>query len=363
MTDNMRVRDWGVKIGKLEAGEKNSITDIPGIRVGHCDVVFGEGPLEKGTGPARTGVTAIWPASGNVFTSKVPAATHVINGHGKSIGLMQINELGNIETPIMITNTLNVGAVADALIEYLAFKKDWDFSSINPIVAECNDGFLSDILGRHVKKEHVFAALDNATDGPVDSSCSGAGNGMSCYHFKGGIGSASRKLEFDGKTYHVGSLVCSNMGGMHDLRIDGMPVGITLEKERDNTPELGSIIMLLATDAPLDSRQLGRLALRATHGLARTGTASGNGSGDTVYAWSTANRVPSTSETSSIEGERWLDAKISSFFRAAADCTEEAILDSMWTAKTVIGRDGNARYKIPLESVRKALEALNYTFE
>ncbi|MBE7557931.1 P1 family peptidase [bacterium] len=357
-----RLRNWGVSIGTQPTGRLNAITDVPGVRVGHAEVVFGEGRCAPGQGPARTGVTAIWPADGHLFDSKVAAAVHVINGFGKTTGLMQLAELGSIETPILITNTLNVGRCFDALVDYLAFYAKWDFVSINPIVMECNDSFLNDILGRHVHAEHVRKALDQATTENAAEGNVGAGTGMSCYHFKGGMGTASRKLEIAGSTFHLGSLVCANMGRMEDLRIDGVPVGRELAKHPDDAPEQGSIIMLLATDAPLDSRQLARLAKRATHGLARTGTYSGSGSGDVVVAWSASHRIPRQSEAPYVEGPRWLDTHLEPLFRAAADTTEEAILNALWAAEPMTGRDGNSRPAIPKPRVRGIMRRAGYAF-
>lgn len=362
MSERVRVREWGIEIGRLTPGPMNAITDVAGVRVGHCGVVHGDGALVKGKGPARTGVTAIWPAEGHLFESKVPTAVHVINGFGKSVGLMQIEEVGHLETPILITNTLNVGLCADHLIEYLLFQENWDSVSINPVVMECNDSHLNDIAGRHVKREHAVEALAaGVTSGPVQEGAVGAGTGMSCYGFKGGIGTASRLVEIDGKTSCVlGCLVCSNMGRREDLRVDGFPVGRALAEQGDPPPEFGSIIILLATDAPLESHRLRRVARRATHGLARTGTCSGPGSGDVVLAWSTGFRIPLEGEGAITSVPRLSDAHMATLFRAAADCTEEAILNSLWMAETTIGRDGNTREEIPLDRVRELLRQGGY---
>ncbi len=357
-----RLREWGVSIGAQPPGRFNAMTDVPGVRIGHAGVSFGEGKCIPGEGPARTGVTAVWPAEGNLFDSKVAAAVEVINGFGKTTGLMQLSEMGTIETPILITNTLSVGRAWDALVDYLAFYQKWEFVSINPIVMECNDSFLNDILGRHVHADHVRKALESAGAGNAAEGNVGAGVGMSCYHFKGGMGTASRKLEIAGSTFHLGSLVCANMGRMDDLRIDGVPVGRELVKQPDDAPEKGSIIMLLATDAPLDSRQLRRVAKRATHGLARTGTYSGSGSGDVVLAWSTSTRIPRQSEVPYLPGPHWLDTHLEALFRAAADATEEAILNSLWAAEPLVGRDGNVREAIPKERVRAIMARAGYPF-
>ena len=357
-----RLRECGITIGIQPTGPHNAITDVAGVRVGHATVDIGEGALVPGKGPARTGVTAIMPAEGNVFLSKVSAGVHVINGWGKSIGLMQIAETGQIETPVLITNTLNVGRCADALIEYMLFDEKLDAVSINSAVTECNDSHLNDIAGRHVGPEHVRQAIRNARGGAVEQGAVGGGRGMICYQFKGGIGTASRLVEIGGETFTVGALVCANMGKKEDLRVDGVFVGRRLTEGPDPAEEVGSIIMLLATDAPLESRQLTRLAVRATHGLARTGTYSGHGSGDVVLAWSSTLRIPHKAPGPLVTEPRFLDGQISQLFRAAADATEEAILDAMWTAETVVGRDGNCYEAIPVDRVLEVMAANGYRF-
>jgi len=355
-----RVREFGIKIGSLEPGRHNSITDVQGVRVGHVTLIEGEGPLRPGHGPIRTGVTAVLPHNGNVFKEKVKAASFVINGFGKSIGLIQIDELGVLETPILLTNALNVGIVADALVEHmLNMNPDIGVTTgtVNPIVCECNDGFLNDIRGRHVRHEHVREALRDATDGLVEEGVVGAGTGMSAFELKGGIGSSSRILPREFGGYVVGALVLSNFGLLNDLRIDGVPVGRELSmKGALVTAENGSIIILIATDAPVTSRQLKRMARRATHGLARTGSISGHGSGDIVLAFSTANRVPHYKQdikphTGSIfeEDMIWL-------FRGVVESTEEAILNSLFKARTTVGRDGNRRMALPLDETRNIVQ-------
>ncbi len=357
-------------------GTANAITDVAGVRVGHTSVIQGNGKCVPGSGPARTGVTAIWPAAGQLIDSKVPAAVHVINGFGKSIGLMQIEELGSLETPILITNTLNVGLCTDALIQYLAFEQSWRFVSVNPVIMECNDSYLNDILGRHVKYDHVAHALKTAgRDGPREGSV-GAGVGMSCYGCKGGIGTASRQIALGDSRYHVGGLVCANMGRREDLRVDGVAVGSHLaldgqskhaqgggrHSSEPDGDKPGSIIFLLATDAPLTSRQLRRLAVRATHGLARTGAVSSHGSGDVVLAWSTAYRIPARSSVPQSPVDRFWDDHLTQLFRAAGEAVEECILNAIWKAESVTGRDGNTRASLPLPRVRTIMKAANYAF-
>ncbi|MBT9160031.1 MAG: P1 family peptidase [Dehalococcoidia bacterium] len=338
-----RARDLGIFVGRLKPGQWNAITDVAGVEVGHASLVHGEGKLQPGLGPVRTGVTAVKPHPENLFLSKVKAAVHVINGFGKSIGLMQIEELGVLETPILLTNTLNVGLVADALIEYM-LQYDDKITSVNPVVCECNDSYLNDIYGRHVRKERVWAAL-NTRSGAVEEGSVGAGVGMSAFGFKGGIGTSSRILP---NGFTVGLLTLVNCGEREELLINGVPLrpGIV-----ESETEKGSIIIIVATDAPLSSRQLKRLAKRATHGLARTGATSAHGSGDIVIAFSTANRVPHHSVELTRTETKLNEAEISPFFQAAAEATEEAILNALFKAETVIGRDDHIREAIPLDHI------------
>lgn len=346
MEKRQRVREMGIFIGSLKPGRWNAITDVAGVEVGHVSIIRGGGKLKPGVGPVRTGVTAIKPHPENLFLSKVKAAVHVINGFGKSVGLMQIEELGVLETPILLTNTLNVGLVADALIEYM-LQQNKDIgtttSSVNPVICECNDGYLNDIRGRHVKKEHVFVAL-NTKAGPVEEGSVGAGVGMSAFGFKGGIGTSSRVVN----GFTVGVLTLVNCGRREELLIWGVPIGeeLGVQPESESETEEGSIIIVVATDAPLSSRQLKRLAKRATHGLARTGATSSHGSGDVVISFSVANQVPHYQD---IRTETKLsDSKISPLFQAVAEATEEAILNALFAAQTLVGRDDNIREAIPL---------------
>ncbi len=349
MEKRQGARDLGIFIGRLKPGRWNAITDVAGVEVGHASLVRGAGKLQPGLGPVRTGVTAIKPHSENLFLSKVKAAVHVINGFGKSIGLMQIEELGVLETPILLTNTLNVGLVADALIEYMLQYED-KITSVNPVVCECNDSYLNDIYGRHVRKEHVRAAL-NTTSGPVEEGSVGAGVGMSAFGFKGGIGTSSRILP-DGFT--VGLLTLVNCGKRGELVINGVPLEEEPGVVESETEMAGcSIIIIVATDAPLSSRQLKRLARRATHGLARTGATSAHGSGDIVISFSTANQVPHYSKELTRTETKLNEAGISPFFQAAAEATEEAILNALFKAETVIGRDDHTREAIPLDFIKE----------
>jgi D-aminopeptidase len=355
--DRPRLRDLGISIGIMKPGRWNAITDVSGVLVGQVQVWHGEGALQQGKGPARTGVTVIRPHGGNVFRDKVPAAVHVINGFGKSMGLTQIMELGTIETPIVLTNTLNVASAADALISYMLTENPdigITTGTVNPIVGECNDGFLNDIRGRHVQAEHVLQALQEATPGPVLEGAVGAGTGMSTFDFKGGIGTASRLVQVGDEEFTVGVLVLSNFGSKNDLMIDGAPVGKEIAKRGAGVrKEEGSIMVIVATDTPFDSRQLLRLAKRAGIGIARTGSIASNGSGDFIIAFSTANQVSVTEKNILVRHSavRDDDDVLALFFRAAIEATEEAVINSILKATTVTGRDMHRREAIPVDEV------------
>ncbi len=296
MKSRPRCRDLGLVTGFLPTGPMNTITDIPGVLVGHSTIIEGEGALVPGHGPIRTGVTAIRPHPGNLFQEKVRGAIHVINGFGKAAGIAQVQELGVLETPIILTNTLSVGVAWDALCEYMLDQNpDIGVSTgtVNPVVLECNDGYLNDIRGRHVKREHVFSALKQAGAGPVPEGNVGGGTGMSCLGFKGGIGTSSRRIEDANEKWVLGALVMANFGRIDDLLISGVPVGLELKRDLEAQPPAppGSIIIVTGTDMPVSDRQLMRLARRCQGGLARTGSVFSNGSGDFALAFSTANRI------------------------------------------------------------------------
>ena len=353
-----RVRDVGIELGDYNPGKFNAITDVEGVKIGHVTLIEGEGALNPGKGPVRTGVTAVIPHEGNLFREKVQAGVFVLNGFGKSVGLIQIEELGNVETPILLTNTLNVGIVMDALIEYM-LRENPDIgvttTSVNPVVCECNDSFLNDIRGRHVRHRHVFESLNKSRGGEVDEGSIGAGTGMSAYGFKGGIGTSSRVLAKGDGRYTVGVLVLSNFGRREDLRIDGVPVGRELrlygsESEQRN----GSIIVVIATDAPLNSRQLKRVARRGTHGIARTGSYTGCRSGDIIIAFSTKNKVLH-GLSHKVSYEFLPEDSLDPIFKATVEATEEAIINSLFRAETMVGRDGNVRYGIPINEVLKIM--------
>lgn len=364
-----RARAVGLRLGVLAPGAHNAITDVAGVRVGQTTVSWGDGALRPGHGPARTGVTVILPHSGNLFQEKVPAAIHVINGFGKTTGLAQVEELGTIETPIALTSTLCVGRVADALITH-AINQNPEIgvttSTVNPIVGECSDAFLNDIQGRHVRGEHVLAAIASATGGAVMEGAVGAGTGMMAFQYKGGIGTASRVIDPSLGGWTVGALVLANFGQRRQLIIDGVPIGRLLADEYDATPERGSIMIVLATDAPLLDRGLKRIARRAGLGLARTGSIAGHGSGDVAIAFSTADtvRIPHTppSGVLAIEmvaenGPSGQASTIDALFTATVEATEEAVINALFAAETTVGRDGNIGAAVPITKVRDLLAA------
>lgn len=342
----MRARELGVGASWLLApGRHNAITDVAGVRVGHTTVWWGDGALIPGEGPARTGVTVILPHGGALYRAKVTAAVHTINGYGKACGFEQVRELGEIETPIALTNTLNVWRVADALVDSTLRTNptigiDPRTGTINPVVGECNDGHLNDIQGRHVTAAHVFAALAAASDGAVVEGAVGAGTGTTCYGWKGGIGTASRLTPDAAGGFTVGALVQTNFGRPEDLRFAGVHVGQFLRPPQPPQPERGSVMVVLATDAPLDARQLHRLCVRAGAGLARTGSTIGHGSGDFVIAFSTTHRT-------ALRGLHDEAQAMEALFPAVVESVEEAVLNSLCAAETVVGRDGHIRHALP----------------
>ncbi len=370
-----RARDVGVVIGTLPTGRHNAITDVEGVRVGHTTLIEGEGPLVPGAGPIRTGVTAIVQHSGDVFRDKVSAWVHRINGFGEVTNAEQVRELGVLETPLLLTGTQNVPRVADAVLDW-AFGKDPEMGVTtwgpSPVVAECSDQYLSDVRGRHVRTEHVIAAIEGATAGPVAEGGVGAGTGMSCCEFKGGIGTSSRVVPVEAGGFTVGVLVLSNFGRREHLIIGGVPVGRSLVDwhpplSEVNPDGLGSsIIIVIATDAPLPPRQLERLCVRAGGGLARTGGLVSTSSGDFAIAFPTTNRVPHDPGALVLEQRQVAEAllpgqdgaampAINHLFQATLEATEEAILNSMFAAETLVGRDGLVRHALPIDEVLRLL--------
>ena len=341
-------QESGIRIDKGKPGPRNLITDVPGVRVGHVTLRDGK--------DINTGVTAILPHGGNLFRDKVMAASAVINGFGKTMGLVQVEELGTIETPIIMTNTLSIGTAATALIRYmLAQNPEIGLSTgtVNPLVCECNDGRLNDIRGLHVQEEHIFQALENASE-TFEEGAVGSGTGMCCLGLKGGIGSASRVVALDGKDYTVGALVMSNFGSAGNLTVDGRHLGRDIKAMLDGKKkDQGSIIMLLATDIPLSERQLKRICRRAGVGLARTGSFYGNGSGDIAIAFTTANRVPHFGKGAFVSMQMMDDDKIDPVLEMSAEAVEEAIISSLWHAETLTGRAGRVQH-----GLRECLAAL-----
>jgi D-aminopeptidase len=351
------LRDYGIRIGVLQPGKWNAITDVPGVLVGQKTLAEGN--------DVRTGVTAILPYAGNIFQDKVPAAAYVGNGFGKLTGTTQIAELGNIETPIVLTNTLSVPTAADALIDYtFSFPQNAGVLSVNPVVGETNDGWLNDIRGRHVTKQDVLDAIHTAKTGPVAQGDVGAGTGTIAFGFKGGIGTASRKLPPSLGGYTVGALVQTNFGGVLD--IDGVPVGKLLHKyylsDKLNDSPDGSCMIVVATDAPLGSRNLERLAKRAILGLGKTGGLESNGSGDYVIAFSTdsASRVAYQPDDPLQHVAVVRNDDMSPLFMAAIEATEEAILTSLFHAETTIGRDHHRVEALPVDQVLRIMRQRGY---
>ena len=347
-----RIRQLGISPGILSPGPLNAITDVAGVRVGQVTLNEGDGPHA-----VRTGVTTVLPHEGNLYEQKVMAAVHTINGYGKAIGFEQVRELGQIEAPVGLTNTGSVGLVADALIAW-TFAQNPKARSVNVVVGECNDGHLNDIRGQHVRREHVWRAIETAASAPVAEGNVGAGTGMVCFGFKGGVGTASRRLEAAQGGFTVGALVVANFGWRPLLRVEGVPLGRHLadwQGESAASKDEGSIMMVVATDAPLTSRQLQRVAKRAGLGLARTGTGGGHSSGDFLIAFSTANRTPLVTRGLTRKIEVLIEARdaLNPLFLATVEAVEEAILNALCTAETMTGRDGHLVHALPLEVVRQ----------
>ncbi|MBO0724120.1 MAG: P1 family peptidase [Blastocatellia bacterium] len=356
-----RARDLGVPFDGTP-GAFNAITDVEGVEVGHATLISGEGKLEVGKGPVRTGVTAIHPR-GKASNDPVFAGWFSLNGNGEMTGTTWIEESGFLEGPVMITNTSSVGVVRDAVIawqlrQFSKTMQPWGL----PVVAETWDGWLNDISGFHVKQQHAFEALDNSKSGPVAEGNVGGGVGMICFEFKGGIGTASRKLGERQGGYTVGALVQSNFGLRHQLTIAGVPVGRELSEGAFRQRENGSIIIVVATDAPLLPHQLKRLARRAAMGLARTGSVAGNGSGDIFIAFSTAN--PNVAQARSPVPLAMLpNDQMNPLFEATAQAVEEAIINALVAAETMVGRDDHKVLALPHDGLREVLKKYNRLIE
>ncbi len=359
----VRARDLGITVGTMTPGPLNAITDVAGVMVGHSTIVRGIGALRIGEGPVRTGVTAVLPRK-DIWFNAVFGATHTLNGDGEMTGVHWIRDLETIAHPILITNTASVGSVHEAAIAYMNERhpgRDWGFL---PIVAETWDGRLNDIRGLHVKRQHVFEALDRASGGPVAEGNVGGGTGMVAYQFKGGIGTSSRRLAGPDGGYTVGVLLQANFGSRDQLLIDGVPVGRELAKEalpgtkpagQPNLNHEGSVIVVIATDAPLSSRQLERVARRAALGLARTGTSSGNTSGDIFIAFSTANIVPQQKTPRVLDVKLLSTDEMNPVFRGVVEATEEAVVNALMKADTMTGIDGNTIYALPYDRLGEVM--------
>ncbi|MCI0444018.1 P1 family peptidase [bacterium] len=349
---HIRIRDLGIRPGIFSPGPLNAITDVNGVRVGHQTLWKGDS--------IRTGVTAVIPHGGDLFNQKTPAAVYTANGFGKAAGFLQVQELGNIETPIVLTNTLSVGRAVEAVVKWTLNQSGHEnIRSVNAIVGETNDGYLNDIRGMHITTEDVISAIESAASGPVQEGAVGAGTGTSAFAWKGGIGTSSRHLPDSLGGYTVGVLLQSNFGGV--LTIDGIPVGEIL-KQFDFNKEIqsekshdGSCMILIATDAPVSSRNLQRIAKRAALGLARTGSYLSNGSGDFIIAFSTKNLTPADS-SSLLQIQELPNDKMDPLFLATVEAVEEAVYNSLVAAKTVKGYQGNVREAIPVNRLKEIFQ-------
>lgn len=358
-----RLRDLGVKIGSCPTGRYNAITDVPGVLVGHTTRIEGSGKLVVGKGPIRTGVTAILPNS-NIFNDRVIGSCFILNGAGEVSGLMQVMEWGLIETPILLTNSLSVGTCSEAVVKYMLKKHPGigiEQDVILPIVGECDDSWLNDIGGHHIRDIHVFKAIKNAANGPIAEGNVGGGTGMITCDFKAGIGTSSRRLHQREGGYTVGVIVMSNFGTMSELRLNGIPLGNILKGQFENykhrVNNYGSIIMVIGTDAPLSSHQIQRLCKRAALGIGRVGSYASHTSGEIILGFSTANTVPRKTKKMIYRMKVLLDQAIDPLYIAVMEATEEAILNSLCMAETMEGHSKNIAHAIPLDSVRTIVKA------
>ncbi len=360
----LRSRALGIVVGSYTPGPFNAITDVAGVTVGQTTLISGDGPLKPGLGPVRTGVTVVIPRA-DVWHKKVPAGSFVLNGTGEMTGLAWISESGFLEYPIALTNTLNVPRVANGVMSWMIARYPEigiTDDTLTPVVAECDDGRLNDIQGRHVSEADVVRALDSASSGVVQEGTVGAGTGMVSYGFKGGIGTSSRRLPEAEGGYTIGVLVNANHGRRPELIVGGMPVGRLYEAVPPVAQALspgqseGSIIVIIATDAPLDSRQLTRLAKRAALGLARTGSTARHGSGDFMLAFSTANTIPHYPKEPTFQQLHLADTHMNPLITATVEATEEAILNALAMATTMVGRDSHRIEAISLAKLRAILD-------
>jgi D-aminopeptidase len=362
----VRARELGFPLGRYRPGRYNAITDVEGVLVGHSTIVRGAGALKVGKGPVRTGVTAILPNRGNIFEERVVGGGFILNGAGEVSGLTQVMEWGLIETPILLTNTLSVGAVADGCVKYMVERYPGigeEHDVILPLVGECDDSYLNDVAGRHVNETHVLEAIQTAGEGPVAEGNVGGGTGMITCDFKAGIGTASRKLAPVLGGFTLGVLVMSNFGRREDLRVCGVAVGEALSSYYRDVPRrthsYGSIIAVLATDAPLTSHQLDRLAKRVALGIGRAGSYAAHGSGEIVISFSTANRVPRRTQKMIYRMKVLIDERMDPMYEAAVECTEEAILNALCMARDMDGVNENFVPAMPLRTVKELVERAN----
>lgn len=349
-----RSADLGIRIGHYAAGPLDAITDVAGVRVGHRTISKGDGEHAL-----RTGVTAVFPAEGDLWNQKVYAGSFILNGNGEAAGLMWVQESGILETPVALTNTLSVGPVQEGLVRWMLDKHPKVGTSddtLTPVVFECDDSGLSDIRALAVRPEDALAALAAASTGTVVEGGVGAGTGMTSYQFKGGIGTASRVLSKEQGGWTVGVLVNANHGQRRTLRVAGAPVGEDIADLMPKYYEDGSIVVLVATDAPLESRQLSRLAKRAMLGVARTGAVAYHGSGDVALSWSTANRLPHYPKEGVLTVKVLSDFHLDELFEAAAEAAEEAVLNTLLAGKTTVGRNGNTVHALPQDRLLESLK-------
>ena len=355
----LRARELGIVIGRYQPGPLNAITDVAGVKVGHLTLIRGQGALKPGEGPVRTGVTVVIPRE-DVWRKKVPAGAFVLNGTGEMTGLAWVAESGFLEYPIALTSTLNIPRVANGVMNWMIARypdigiRD---DTLTPVVAECDDSRLNDSQGRHVSEQDVVTALDSASGGPVAEGSVGAGTGMVSYGFKGGIGTSSRRLSDEDGGYTVGVLVNANHGRREELTVGGIPVGQVYGKDTGSplAGGEGSVIVILATDAPLDARQLGRLAKRAALGLARTGSTARHGSGDFMLAFSTGNTVPHYPKERTFVMTHLADTHLNPLLSVTVEATEEAVLNALTAASTMVGRDNRRVEAISLPRLRALL--------
>lgn len=360
-----RLREWGVGLGRFAPGPYNAITDVRGVRVGHA--TLDEDAPAGGRGPVRTGVTAILPNNNDIFMDRMVAGSFILNGAGEMSGLIQVQEWGLLETPILLTNTLSVGRVSEAAMQYMLAQHPGIGSEqdvVIPLVGECDDSFLNDIAGGHIQPEHVYEALSGAASGPVAEGNVGAGTGMISFDFKGGLGTASRIVPDEDGDYVLGVLVQSNLGRMEDLRIDGVAVGPWLVQEYGHLNKrkslYGSVIAVLATDAPLSAPQLNRLCKRVALGIGRVGSYAAHGSGEIILGFSTANVIPRNKRSKRHTFTFLSDRCVDPLYQAAIECTEEAILNALCMAQGMSGVSDHYAPALPIEQLMPRLARLRF---